>query len=887
MKNKLTYLNNKYDVTKAKLEAYKEKLADTTAKMKKKKEELELLKNSEEDNTKAIQKAEKQLSTYQTQINETKRNINLTDTELKGLKNEIIATNTALNNQALEKYKERMTTLGTQIETTGNRIKTIGSVASTTGNALIGLSTPIVAFGAYATKVSIDYEKAMSTVKGTSQASESQIGALSEKAKQLGEDIRGAGATDVANSFNYLALAGYDVNQMLEAIEPNVKASLAFNADMATTTDLVTDSLSALGKGAEYTQTYLDALSLAQSKCNSTGTQLLEAYVGCGGMFRDWNTPLAESTALLGILANRGIKGSEAGTSMNSILVNLIGTTERTSEALKIMGVNAYDSEGNFRGVETILKECAKSMNNMTDAQQDSISAALGGKTQMDTFKALIAGIGDEYDSLKTNIENSDGALENMYETMTDNTKGAYDDFQSKLETLGLTFGEKILPHINNLLDKGIELIEWFGSLSDETQESILKFGLFTLATGGALKVIGGFGKGIGNAVVGVGKFAKYLANASKGAKVATTVTEGVSTAISTVGSVAGSSSLSVGAIVKGFGSLAIGAAPVVAGLAAVAGAAYVMHENNELLNKSCATTTEELSGVQKVLNHLHGDTIKSKEEMQQLGLAYDDFNGNVSKDFQTEVNQMAYEVKEFGSVVEEINIDGICTEEEANSLKMRISNLSESATKSVQEAKQNIDKVFEKGSNPDGSLTTNESYVYQILVGDKEETLQKITNVTNEMTKYIDDCVNKNITPDKNKIESYYAQLGQYQLEAQAQNQDEIIASQRNFAEQLKSMDIEDAAKLLTEKKKSYKAELSALQENNNALIEEIEKGLMNCNAAQKPYLEAELKSLKDKNKQILDDENNKWKTQLDYIESFSPELLNNINILNGKMLT
>lgn len=298
---KLTLLNQKYEVNKAKLSTYKAQLDKTKASITNKKNEIEKLKSAEGDNTAAIQKAEAQLSKYQQQMHNTENAIAQTEAEMASLTSQINATRVAIQNFNIRQFGENLQVVGDKMIYLGNGMKT-------TGTSLMYLSAPLVALGGYAIKTGMDFESSMKQVQSTSSASTAELETLTDAAIRLGEEIKGASAKEVADSFNYLSLAGYNVNQMLSAIEPNVKASLAFNSDMATTTDLVTDSLSALGLQAEDTSHYLDVVAQTSRNANTSGIQMLEAYIGVGGMFRDMNVPLEESAALIGILANRGIK---------------------------------------------------------------------------------------------------------------------------------------------------------------------------------------------------------------------------------------------------------------------------------------------------------------------------------------------------------------------------------------------------------------------------------------------------------------------------------------------------------------------------------------------------------------------------------------------------
>ena len=291
----------------------------------------------------------------------------------------------------------------------------------------------------YALNVGQAFESSMSQVKAYSGAVGEDFEKLESAAKEAGATTSRS-ASEAADALGYMALAGWDTQQMLDGLMPIVRASEAGTADLKRTSDLVTDSMSAMGVATADLTHYLDVCTAAQSNSNTTLTALLEAYVGCGGTLRNLNVPLEESAALLGVLANRGIKASEAGTSLNSILVNLMGANKSAKAAMESLGVSAWDAQGNFIGVTNTLKLLDGALESCTEQQKNFLEAKIGGKTQMDTLQALIAGVRDEYDGLYTTLENSQGALEKTSDTMRDNLAGDLTTMHSALEALGDEF---------------------------------------------------------------------------------------------------------------------------------------------------------------------------------------------------------------------------------------------------------------------------------------------------------------------------------------------------------------------------------------------------------------------------------------------------------------
>lgn len=246
----------------------------------------------------------------------------------------------------------------------------------------------------------------------------------------------------------------------MDGLMPILRASEATGADLATTSDLVTDSMSALGLQTNQLNNYLDVCARAQNKSNTTLTQMQEAYIGCGGTFKTFKTPLQESGALLGVLANRGIKGSEAGTSLQSTLVNLTKQSGESAKAMAAIGVSAYDSEGKFKGITNLLKEVQSATANMTEEQRNNYLTMIAGKTQLTTLNALMAGLSNtladgtnEYQALYDTLGNCDGALDKMATTMTNNLSGAMEQAGGAMDEFKLNLGERLAPYLTQFFN--------------------------------------------------------------------------------------------------------------------------------------------------------------------------------------------------------------------------------------------------------------------------------------------------------------------------------------------------------------------------------------------------------------------------------------------------
>ena len=454
-----------------------------------------------------LKAAEKTLSTKQRAVESATNSMLHMETQINNTEAKIKELNTTLAGADWSKFGATAESLGNSITKAGDGITGVGQKMSVASVGIVGALTG-------AAKVSIDFEKAMSKVQSTSGATAEDIEILSKHAEQLGRDIKSASATEIAQSYDYLALAGYKTNEMLAAMEPLVKANIAFGGDMATTADLMTDSLSALQMSADDASYYLDVIAQTSRNANTSGTELMEAYIEVGGTLSKLNIPLEESAKILGVLADSGLKGSEAGRSLQSVLINLMGTTSTTQGALQTLGVEVYDSEGKFRGLSTVLGEVIESSSQMTDEQSDMTLALLGGKTQLTALNNMLKSTDESYQDLEEAIKNSNGAVEEMYQIMSDNTAGTFADLSSKVETVAKQFGDLLLPIINKVVDGIIKFMDFLAGLSTEMQTTILVVGGVVAAIGPLLVIIGTLISNLGVIISTIGAVSTAIGSA-------------------------------------------------------------------------------------------------------------------------------------------------------------------------------------------------------------------------------------------------------------------------------------------------------------------------------------------------------------------------------------
>ena len=330
-----------------------------------------------------------------------------------------------------------------------NAMKKIGKAGAV---AMGTISAAALAAGKKAVDVGMDFDKAMSSWKGTAKASEAEFNLAREAAMKYGRETTKT-ATESANALEYMALAGWSVNDSVKALPSVLKLSEATNLDLARTSDLVTDSMSAtgevIGENGENLQRFLDVATKANNKSNQTAEQLMEAWIQTGGVFKGLKVDIEDSATALGVLANRGIKGSEAGTALNAIMINLTTGAGQAGKAMKKLGVSAFQ-DGKFKGLKQTLTEVRDKLSGLTEEEQNYYKARIGGKHHIDAFTHLLNGLDavkdgkNEWDGLNESLRNANGSLQQMAATKMDNLWGDTKILESAMQDLGIKVSDAI-----------------------------------------------------------------------------------------------------------------------------------------------------------------------------------------------------------------------------------------------------------------------------------------------------------------------------------------------------------------------------------------------------------------------------------------------------------
>lgn len=379
---------------------------------------------------------------------------------------------------------------GDKSATAEQKMNGLSSAFKTTGGMLSkNVTLPLVGVGAAAVKTASNFEAGMSEVKAISGATGSEFDALKNKAIEMGAKTKFS-ASDSADAFKYMAMAGWDASQMMDGIAGVMNLAAASGEDLATTSDIVTDALTAFGLKAEDSAHFADVLAMASSKSNTNVGLMGETFKYVAPVAGALGYSAEDCAVAIGLMANSGIKASQAGTALRSLLTRMAKPTDTVAEAMKQYNISLTDAQGNMKPMSTLMVDLRDKFSGLSEAQKASLAATLAGQEGMSGLLSIVNASDEDFQKLTNEINNADGAAQDMADTMMDNTAGAVEQLKGALESAGILIGEKLTPYIRDLAEWITGLVEKFNSLSEGEQEQIVKLGLILAAIGPVLLIM-------------------------------------------------------------------------------------------------------------------------------------------------------------------------------------------------------------------------------------------------------------------------------------------------------------------------------------------------------------------------------------------------------------
>lgn len=319
---------------------------------------------------------------------------------------------------------------------------------------LAAARTAVVGFGKSAVTAGLQFDTSMSQVAATMGKSTDEIKDLREFAKKMGSETAFS-ASQAADALNYMALAGYNSKTSMKMLPNVLNLAAAGSIDLAGASDMVTDAQSALGLSLDETSELVDKMAKASSKTNTSVAQLGEAMLTVGGTAKNLKGGTTELSVALGLLADNGIKGSEGGTALRNIILSLSAPTDKAAKALKALGVEVFDEQGNMRDLESIFTDFNARLSTMSQGEQTQVLNKIFNKVDLKSVNALLGTSVDRWDEVTTEINNATGAAQKMADTQLDNLNGNITIFKSALEGAQIEISERLTPTLNDFVKIG------------------------------------------------------------------------------------------------------------------------------------------------------------------------------------------------------------------------------------------------------------------------------------------------------------------------------------------------------------------------------------------------------------------------------------------------
>ena len=449
----------------------KEAIAET-------KEKLEALKNAAE------------------QANEKLANGEISQQQYDALQREIVETEQKLKD--LETQASKSEVAIAKIAETGDKLRNLGNNISGAGSTLTrNVTAPIVGLGTAAVKTAADFDSAMSQVAAISGATGADFEALRDKAREMGSKTKFS-ATEAAEAMNYMAMAGWKTEDMLNGIEGIMNLAAASGEDLATTSDIVTDALTAFGLSAGDSGHFADILAAASSNANTNVSMMGETFKYVAPIAGAMGYSAEDTAEAIGLMANAGIKSSQAGTTLRKIMTELNGEIKIHGATLGDVTIQTANADGSMRSLNDILADCRAAFGKLSESEQAAAAETLVGKTAMSGFLALmnsspqdIAKLEGAINSCSDTMDGYNGTAEKMAAVMQDNLSGQLTILKSQLQELAISIGDALMPVIKDIVSHIQKWVDKFNSLDDGTKEMIVKIALFAAAIGPVLIIVG------------------------------------------------------------------------------------------------------------------------------------------------------------------------------------------------------------------------------------------------------------------------------------------------------------------------------------------------------------------------------------------------------------
>ena len=747
--------------------------------------------------------------------------------------------------QGIQTATQQLNTFMDNTQSSGDRIEALGGVLSSVGSALSKTVTPgIMAISAASVNAAASFESSMSNVQALSGATGEELERLSETAKKFGATTQFS-ASECSDAFGYMALAGWNTEQMISGLPGVLDLAAASSMQLSEASDILTDYISAFSLTAGDATHVADLMAYAQANSNTSTQQLADAFKNCAANANAYGYSMEETTGLLAAFADQGLKSGEAGTALNAIMRDMVNSMKDGAIKIGDTNVAITDASGNFLSFADIVNGVQSATDGMSESQRATALSATFTADSMKGMNLALAAGSDKIAKFTNELYNCDGAANDMAKTMQDNLKGKITQLKSALEGAGIAIGEKLIPALTDIVKGITNTVSSFNKLDEGTQKSIVKFGLIAAAAGPVISVIGKLVTGIGALV--------NIFSAASGAVVA------MSSVLTPLGVVVGT----------------------------VAAGVLVWKKNQDLMNGTVLDSKENMGLFERALASLQGETVYTKEELQELGYTFDDIT-DVNKDLQDAIYESKRDLADFKMVLHDTTLDNTFTQEEANNLVSRVDGAFQSCLEAIEEKYGATQDAMSEMFSVDGVINENESKILTWYQTQQDQMTAKASQLQEEINQIIANRTANGgeLTEQEiNQIQNRYAKIKQIELDCLADNEYERIRAQQEFILESNDLDLEGLSELVKNRREKYDEQNKDVLANYNTQIEYLKNHLGEMDYETRIAAEAQIEQLeKDRDKE-LEVNREYYSKDIDYVREHYGDLVDQIDLYSGNV--
>lgn len=454
----LDKVKSKFSSASSEADKFQKKTKETNPYLEKLKSTLKETDQELDKLTKAYREAVVEKGRYSKEAQELANKLKEAERKQSELRSEIKKSSDSFEDAAkdVKKYGSSLSDLkGKVLSGLGNAAKVGFSTLVTAGAAAVGA---LGAAGVAAIKVGSDFEAAMSEVQAISGATGSDLEKLSDAAKEMGATTKFS-ASESAEALKYMAMAGWDTEEMLNGLPGVINLAAASGEALGTVSDIVTDAMTAFGLSTEETSRFVDVLAQTSNKSNTNVAMLGESFQYVAPVAGALGFSIEDTAVALGLMANSGIKASQAGTSLRTLFTNLTNPVGQSAKAIEALGISIQNSDGSMKSFSKIMGDLRGEFSKMTEAEKAQYAAMLAGQEGMSGLLAIVNASDSDFQDLAASIAQSNGAAEEMAQTMQNNLQGSITSFRSAAEGLGIAIYEGIKDKVKNTVDIGTDML--------------------------------------------------------------------------------------------------------------------------------------------------------------------------------------------------------------------------------------------------------------------------------------------------------------------------------------------------------------------------------------------------------------------------------------------